>query len=83
MMGRLAQWNEGEGFSTVRTDWLARAASRGEDIRVRTGDTEVSGRFEGIDETGRLILLLPDGSRELVTAGDVLTVNATGPESGA
>ena len=30
MLGRLAQWNGGEHFSTIRADWLARAAGRGD-----------------------------------------------------
>ena len=29
MLGRVAQWNAGEHFSTIRADWLARAAGRG------------------------------------------------------
>src|SRR5262249_8236295 len=35
MLGRIAQWNGGEGFSTIRADWLARASGIGEDVRVR------------------------------------------------
>ena len=38
MLGRLAQWNDGEHFSTIRADWLARAAGRGEQIRVRLAE---------------------------------------------
>src|SRR5712675_877113 len=34
MPGRLAQWNRGNGFATIRADWLARAAGVGENIRV-------------------------------------------------
>ncbi len=82
MLGRLAQWNAGEGFSTVRTDWLARVSGVGEDIRVRVVDHELTGRFETVDETGRLVLVLPDGRTELVAAGDVLAVDAAGRESG-
>src|SRR4029077_3138871 len=29
MPGRLAQWNRGNGFATIRADWLARAAGLG------------------------------------------------------
>jgi BirA family transcriptional regulator, biotin operon repressor / biotin---[acetyl-CoA-carboxylase] ligase len=71
MMGRLAQWNGGEGFSTVRADWLARAAGIGEEISVRLADREVSGRFEALDEAGSLVLRLPDGYAETITAADV------------
>jgi len=74
MLGRLAQWNDGEHFSTIRADWLARAAGRGGEVRVRLADEEFSGRFDDIDETGRLVLSLPDGSRKSIAAGDVVVL---------
>src|SRR5262245_403530 len=48
MLGRLAQWNRGDGFSTIRADWLARAVGVGERIRVRLTDRELTGRFEAL-----------------------------------
>ena len=73
MLGRLAQWNRGEHFATIRTDWLSRAAGLGQTIRVRrAADGELIGRFETIDETGRLILMLPGRRAEAVEAGDVV-----------
>ena len=78
MLGRVAQWNAGEGFSTVRADWLARAAGVGEEIRVRLADRELTGRFEALDEAGGLVLRLPDGKAETITAGDVFMTNAGG-----
>jgi BirA family biotin operon repressor/biotin-[acetyl-CoA-carboxylase] ligase len=75
MMGRLAQWNAGEHFSTIRADWLARAAGRGEEIRVRLAeDQELTGRFDDVDDTGRLVLSLPDGTRKTIAAGDVVAL---------
>jgi len=71
MLGRLAQWNQGEGFSTIRADWLARVAGLGEEIRVRLADRELAGRFEALDEAGGLVLRLPDGGTKTITAGDV------------
>ncbi len=71
MLGRIAQWNAGDGFSTIRADWLARAAGVGEDIRVRLSDRELAGRFEALDDTGGLVLRLPDGNVTTITAGDV------------
>jgi BirA family transcriptional regulator, biotin operon repressor / biotin---[acetyl-CoA-carboxylase] ligase len=86
MLGRLAQWNRGEHFSTIRTDWLARAAGLGEVIRVRLTDREISGRFETLDDAGRLVLLLPEGGREAIAAGDVVELEGAGgaptPRSG-
>jgi BirA family biotin operon repressor/biotin-[acetyl-CoA-carboxylase] ligase len=72
MLGRLAQWNAGEHFSTVRADWLSRASGRGDLMRVRLADRELVGRFEDIDESGRLVLSLPEGGRKAVAAGDVV-----------
>jgi BirA family transcriptional regulator, biotin operon repressor / biotin---[acetyl-CoA-carboxylase] ligase len=71
MLTRLAQWNAGVGFSTIRADWLARAAGLGEDVRVRLPDREIAGRFEALDEAGGLVLRLPDGAVTTVAAGDV------------
>lgn len=73
MLGRLAQWNAGEHFSTIRADWLARAAGRGEMLRLRLAeDKELVGRFEDVDDAGRLVLSLPDGGRKTIAAGDVV-----------
>jgi BirA family biotin operon repressor/biotin-[acetyl-CoA-carboxylase] ligase len=72
MMGRLAQWNRGEHFATIRTDWLSRAAGLGSIIRVRLSDREVEGRFETLDDAGHLVLDEPDGGRQTIAAGDVL-----------
>ena len=79
MLGRLAQWNEGEHFSTIRADWLSRAAGVGETIRVRMADRELTGRFERIDDSGHLILELPEGGKQTVIAGDVVALEPSGP----
>jgi BirA family transcriptional regulator, biotin operon repressor / biotin---[acetyl-CoA-carboxylase] ligase len=71
MPGRLAQWNRGKGFATIRADWLARAYGLGENIRVALADRELAGRFEGLDDTGALVLIAPDGGKVVVAAGDV------------
>jgi len=73
MPGRLAQWNRGNGFATIRADWLARAAGVGENIRVGLADGELAGRFEGLDDAGCLVLIAPDGGKVIVAAGDVLS----------
>jgi BirA family biotin operon repressor/biotin-[acetyl-CoA-carboxylase] ligase len=73
MPGRLAQWNLGNGFGTIRADWLARAAGIGEDIRVGLADRELAGRFEGLDEAGCLVLIAPDGAKVVIAAGDVIS----------
>jgi BirA family biotin operon repressor/biotin-[acetyl-CoA-carboxylase] ligase len=73
MPGRLAQWNSGNGFATIRADWLARAAGLGEDIRVGLADRELAGRFEGLDDAGGLVLIAPEGGKTIVTAGDIIS----------
>jgi BirA family biotin operon repressor/biotin-[acetyl-CoA-carboxylase] ligase len=79
MMGRLAQWNQGEHFATIRTDWLSRAAGLGDMIRVRLPDRDLAGRFETLDDAGRLTLVLDDGSRETIAAGDVVELIGLAP----
>jgi BirA family biotin operon repressor/biotin-[acetyl-CoA-carboxylase] ligase len=76
MLHRLAQWQAGEGFAGIRTDWLTRAAGLGEDIRVRLPEREMRGRFHGLDEAGRLQLEQP-GGLAIVTAGEVFSLDET------
>ncbi len=71
MLVRLAQWNAGDGFATIRLDWLARAHGLGEHVAVRLADREVTGCFEGLDELGALVLRLPDDSLLAIGAGDL------------
>jgi BirA family transcriptional regulator, biotin operon repressor / biotin---[acetyl-CoA-carboxylase] ligase len=70
MQRRLAQWRGGRGFASVRADWLKRAAGVGEPIRVRLPERELAGRFQGLDEAGRLLVEGPDGVAS-ITAGEV------------
>jgi BirA family biotin operon repressor/biotin-[acetyl-CoA-carboxylase] ligase len=68
MARRLKQWSQGQGFAAIRADWLKRAAGLGQDIHVRLPEREFSGRFEGLDEAGRL----------LVSEGDKVTAVGAG-----
>lgn len=70
MQRRLTQWARGEGFAAIRADWLKRAAGLGNDIRVRLPEREFSGRFEGLDDAGHLLVRGPAGLAT-VTAGEV------------
>jgi BirA family transcriptional regulator, biotin operon repressor / biotin---[acetyl-CoA-carboxylase] ligase len=76
MLRRLGQWQAGVGFAGIRSDWLARAAGLGEDIRVRLPERELSGRFRGLDEAGRLQVEQP-GGLATVTAGEVFGLGGT------
>ena len=71
MARRLARWRRGGGFAEIRAAWIARAAGIGGEMRARLPDKEVIGRGEGLDEFGRLLLRLPDGSLQAIAAGEV------------
>ena len=71
MVRRLAQWRRGAGFSSIRADWLDRATGIGGDMRVQLPGCELFGRCEALDERGRLLLRLADGSLHTITAGEV------------
>jgi BirA family biotin operon repressor/biotin-[acetyl-CoA-carboxylase] ligase len=71
MLDRLGQWRRGAGFAAVRGDWLARAQAHGTAINVRIGEREIAGRYEGIDDRGRLLLRTADDRQEVIAAGDV------------
>lgn len=69
LAARLAQYQNG-GFAAIRTDWLRHAARLGEQITARTGRAEMTGRFEGIDADGALILATSRG-RQIIPAADI------------
>ena len=71
MVTRLAQWDRGAGFAAIRAAWLSHAAGIGGEIVVRLAKRELAGTFESLDAAGRLMLRLPDGQREAITAGEV------------
>ena len=70
MVRRLREWEA--GFASIRADWLRRAL--GGDLQVRLGARELAGRFETLDESGRLMLRLPDGRLEAIAAGEVFPI---------
>lgn len=67
----LDQLGAPDGVATIRRRWLDRAAGIGGPIEVRLERETRSGRFEGLDADGRLILRCADGSEEHIVAGDV------------
>jgi BirA family biotin operon repressor/biotin-[acetyl-CoA-carboxylase] ligase len=75
MLRRLAQWQSGAGFASIRADWLARAAGLGKDIRVSLPERELRGRFHGIDQAGQLQVEQPSGLAT-VTAGEVFELGS-------
>jgi BirA family transcriptional regulator, biotin operon repressor / biotin---[acetyl-CoA-carboxylase] ligase len=78
MQRRLAQWDRGRAFAVIRTDWIKRAAGLGQTLCVRLPGRELSGRFEGLDDEGRL-LLDQGGSVTAITAGEVFGFGGRSP----
>jgi BirA family biotin operon repressor/biotin-[acetyl-CoA-carboxylase] ligase len=68
----------GYGFGAIRSAWLERAAGLGTEIEVRLPAETIIGRFEGLESDGALELLLADGQRRLISAGEVFFPTAQG-----
>ncbi|MDP9196098.1 MAG: biotin--[acetyl-CoA-carboxylase] ligase [Pseudomonadota bacterium] len=62
---------EKQGFSAIRDAWLKQARGVGQPVTARLPDREIAGVFEALDDSGALVLRLPDGTRQTITAADV------------
>ncbi len=71
MAEEIAGWQRGANFTAVRAAWLARSAGLGEPIRVNLAERVIDGRFDTLDDDGRLVLTRLDGVQETISAGDV------------
>lgn len=60
-----------DGFAPLRRAWLNHAHALGEEIEARLPRETLRGTFRDIDEHGALVLELRDGTRRVVTAGDI------------
>jgi len=69
---RLAQWQLGQGFEAIRTEWQARALPPGEPITVNTSGTRISGRYAGLDPEGALLLKEEGGTIRRIAFGEVV-----------
>lgn len=70
----LFSWRR-DGLNAVIERWCTLAHPVGTLLRVTLGDDRVvGGRFDGLDETGALLLLLDDGTRQTVHAADVALI---------
>jgi BirA family biotin operon repressor/biotin-[acetyl-CoA-carboxylase] ligase len=79
MQRRLGQWDRGQGFASIRADWLARGHAPGTELSLRLGERVSIGSFETLDEAGRLILRRADGNTEAIMAGDVFPIGQPVP----
>lgn len=68
---RLAQWDEGRGFATIRTDWSARALGIGGAATATSGARQVTGTFKALAADGALVLEEADGRLTPIHAGEV------------
>ena len=74
---KLARLDVEVDYGALDASLVARAAGLGQTIRLRHATNgELVGSFKTIDETGRLMLLLPGGRTQAIAAGDVLEVVA-------
>lgn len=64
-------WDRGTGFEAIREQWLARTTGMGKALIARFPDREITGIFCDLDENGRLLLELPDGTIERISAADI------------
>lgn len=67
----LGVWRD-QGFGPVRNAWKQVGAGVGEEVTVRLGEDQVSGRFRDMDAHGALVLELETGEARTITAGDVV-----------
>src|SRR5262249_40070151 len=71
---RFLAWYEtwrGRGFAPGRVRWLTLALGVGQPNHVRQERETRKGRFGDLDESGVLMLDMPDGGRRQITAGDL------------
>lgn len=65
-----AIWHK-DGASALHNAWMVRAHGLGQTIRARTGKSEMTGRFDGLDGDGALLIRGDDGITHRITAADV------------
>lgn len=64
-------YDPGRDRAAAYADWKTRLVTLGEEVTVTWKDNSLEGTAESVDETGAMVLRLPDGSRTTVVAGDV------------
>jgi BirA family biotin operon repressor/biotin-[acetyl-CoA-carboxylase] ligase len=74
---RLEIW-ERDGFTPIRSAWMAHAMGLGESMLLRTAQEETKGRFMDLDQDGALLMEVEGGAIRRVAAGDVTPLIAAG-----
>ncbi len=71
MCDLLSRFRHG-GFAALREEWMAHDAYLGQLVRLRLSDDQtVSGRSEGVDPNGALVLRLPSGECRAFHGGEI------------
>ncbi len=58
-------------FNLIHKEYTSRSYNLGKNINIRMANETISGIYEGIDQTGALIITLNNGSKRIVTSGEV------------
>lgn len=64
-------WQAGQGMGRLRQAWLSHAAGIGERVTIEHEGERVAGRFETIDDGGRMVIVDAQGAARTIAAGDV------------
>lgn len=62
---------QNKGFAPIREAWLKQAHGLNDAMTVRLPSESFKGTFDGVDETGALLVLMEDGMQKVVQAGEV------------
>ncbi len=65
------QWEE-IGFENIRDQWMSRAYKLNEPIHARLPNVIYDGVFEGLDESGTLLLREKDGYLRHINSGEII-----------
>lgn len=75
---RYNDWHN-KGMDAIAPDWKQAAAHLGREITARQADgSTLSGTFENLSPDGSMMLRLPNGQLETMTAGDVVQTRPEG-----
>jgi BirA family biotin operon repressor/biotin-[acetyl-CoA-carboxylase] ligase len=74
LLARLEWWLDQARIDSarVREAWASRLCTLGEDVAVATPTGTIRGVADGVADDGALLLRLPDESRAVIRAGDVM-----------
>lgn len=68
----LGVWDKGQGFASIRQEWLDHAARIGEVVSVQIpGREKKDGRFVSIDDKGYMLLETERGAVERISTADI------------